>query len=133
MAVKVNRTETEAEVVEIERSYTLRRLKDKDLFPILDILAKVLPEDLTALIAGAAKKDKKLDDIGAAVTLKLITAVCRNINKVHDEVYELLADVSGIPAKEIEEMEFGTTPMMIWDIVKNEKNAGFFSVLSKLL
>ena len=48
-------------------------------------------------------------------------------------MYELLADVSGIPAKEIEEMEFGTTPMMIWDIVKNEKNACFFSVLSKLL
>ena len=117
----------------VERNYTLRRLKDKDLFPILDILAKVLPDDLTVLLASAARKGKKLDDIGAAVTLKLITAVCKNINKVHDEVYELLSDVSGIPAKEIEDMEFGTTPMMIWDIVKNEKNAGFFSVLSKLL
>lgn len=130
MAKKENTATTE-EIV--ERNYTLRRLKDKDLFPILDILAKVLPDDLTVLLASAARKGKKLDDIGAAVTLKLITAVCKNINKVHDEVYELLADVSGIPAKEIEDMEFGTTPMMIWDIVKNEKNAGFFSVLSKLL
>lgn len=117
----------------VERNYTLRRLKDKDLFPILDILSKVLPEDLTVLLATAARKGKKIDDIGAAVTLKLITAVCKNINKVHDEVYELLSDVSGIPAKEIEDMEFGTMPMMIRDIVKNEKNAGFFSVLSKLL
>lgn len=121
------------EEMEIERNYELRRLKDKDLYPILDILGKVLPDDLTALLASAARKGKKIDDIGAAVTLKLVTAVCKNINKVHDELYDLLADVSGISAKEIEEMEFGTTPMMIWDIVKNEKNAGFFSVLSKLL
>lgn len=121
------------EEVEIERKYELRRLKDRDLYPVLDILGKVLPDDLTALLASAARRGKKIDDIGAAVTLKLITAVCKNINKVHDELYELLADVSGIPGKEIEEMEFGTTPMMIWDIVKNEKNAGFFSVLSKSL
>ena len=49
-----------------------------------------------------------------------------------DDVYNLLSDVSGIPAADIPNMEFGTTPMMIWDIVGNEKNCGFFKVLSKL-
>ena len=44
---------------------------------------------------------------------------------------DLLSDVSGIPAAEIGEMEFGTTPNMIWDIVGNEKNCGFFKVVSK--
>lgn len=117
----------------VERKYELRRLKDRDLFPILDILSKALPEDLLNLIANATRKGKKIDEIGAAITFKLVTAICRNINKVHDELYALLSDVSGIPAGEIENMEFGTTPMMIWDIVKNEKNAGFFSVLSKSL
>ena len=121
------------EEMEVKRLYELRRLKDKDLFPIVDILAKVLPEDLTAVIAGAAQKGKKLDEIGAAVTMRIITAVLKNINKVHDEVYALLSDISGKSVEEIEEMEFGTTPLMIWDIVKNEKNAGFFTVLSKLL
>lgn len=121
------------EEVEVKRLYELRRLKDKDLFPIVDILAKVLPEDLTAVIAGAAQKGKKLDEIGAAVTMRIVTAVLKNINKVHDEVYALLSDISGKSVEEIEEMEFGTTPLMIWDIVKNEKNAGFFTVLSKLL
>ena len=125
--------ETTAKTDDVQRKYELRRLKDKDLFPILDILAKVLPEDLTALIAGAAQKGKKLDEIGAAVTMRIVTAVLKNINKVHDEVYALLSDVSGKTVEEIEEMEFGTTPLMIWDIVKNEKNAGFFTVLSKLL
>ena len=125
--------ETTVKTDDVQRNYELRRLKDKDLFPILDILAKVLPEDLTALIAGAAQRGKKLDEIGAAITMRIVTAVLKNINKVHDEVYALLSDVSGKTVEEIEDMEFGTTPLMIWDIVKNEKNAGFFTVLSKLL
>jgi hypothetical protein len=65
-------------------------------------------------------------------SVKNIIAVLKNMDKVQDDVYALLSDVSGIPAEEIQEMEFGTTPMMIWDIVSNEKNCGFFKVLSKL-
>lgn len=126
-------TKKTTEEIEVKRNYELRRLKDKDLFPILDILSKVLPEDLTALIAGAAQRGKKLDEIGAAVAMRVITAVIKNIHKVHDEVYALLSDVSGKTVEEIEDMEFGTTPRMIWDIVNNEKNNGFFTELSKLL
>lgn len=126
-------TKKNTEEIKVQRNYELRRLKDKDLFPILDILSKVLPEDLTNLIAGAVQRGKKIDEIGAAVTMRVITAVIKNIHKVHDEVYALLSDVSGKAVEEIENMEFGTTPLMIWDIVKNEKNAGFFTVLSKLL
>ena len=117
----------------VERKYELRRLKDKDLYPVIDIVSKVLPEDLISVIASASKRGKKFEEIGMAVATKVIVAICKNISKVHDDLYALLSDVSGIPAEEIEEMEFGTTPMMIWDIVKNEKNAGFFTVLSKLL
>jgi hypothetical protein len=40
--------------------------------------------------------------------------------------------VSGIPEEEIGAMPFGTTPMMLLDIIKNEKNNDFFTVLSKL-
>ena len=64
--------------------------------------------------------------------LKLVLAVLKNMDKVQEDVYALLSDVSGIPVDELKEMEFGTTPMMIWDIVANEKNCGFFKVLSKL-
>jgi hypothetical protein len=64
--------------------------------------------------------------------MKMVLAVLKNMDKVKDEVYNLLSDVSGIPADDIQNMEFGTTPNMIWDIVNNEKNNGFFKVLSKL-
>ena len=114
-----------------ERPYTLRRLKDKDLWPILDIIGKVFPGDLSSMFGQIMTGGKDLEAVGAEVVMKLVMAVIRNMDKVEEEVYTLLADVSGIPADEIKEMAFGTTPMMIWDMVKNEKNADFFVAVSK--
>ena len=116
----------------VERPYTLRRLKDKELFPVLGIISEVFPDDLSPIFIKLATKEKNVREVGALASVKIVLAILKNMNKVQDEVYALLSDVSGIPAEEIGEMEFGTTPMMIWDIVNNEKNAGFFKVLSKL-
>ena len=117
---------------EMNKNYTLRRLKDKDLWPVLDIIGKVFPDELSAVFVDIATGEKSVKEVGAIVTMKLIVAVIRNLKTVHDEVYAFLSDVSGLTVEEIEEMEFGTTPSMLWDIVKNEKNNSFFKVLSKL-
>ena len=116
-----------------EKPYTLRRLRDKDLFPILSILGKVFPGDLSTVFAQIMTGDKSLEQVGAEVVMKLVVAVIRNMNDVQDEVYTLLEDVAGIPAEDIQDMEFGTTPKMIWEIVQNEKNTSFFGALSKSL
>ena len=123
---------TVAQEENVERSYTLRRLKDRDLFPILGIISEVFPDDLAKTFVQLTTKEKTVQEVGATAVLKIVLAVLKNMDKVKDDVYNLLSDVSGIPAAEIAEMEFGTTPMMIWDIVSNEKNCGFFKVLSKL-
>ena len=116
----------------MEKPYTLRRLKDKDLFPILGIISEVFPDELSKVFVQLTTNEKTVQEVGAMAILKLVVAVLKNMDKVQDEVYDLLSDVSGIPAADIQEMEFGTTPMMIWDIVSNEKNNSFFKVLSKL-
>jgi CRISPR/Cas system-associated endonuclease Cas3-HD len=116
----------------MEKPYTLRRLRDRDLFPILNIISEVFPDELSAVFVQLSTKEKSVQEVGAMAILKLVLAVLKNMDKVQDDVYALLSDVSGIPADELKEMEFGTTPMMIWDIVANEKNCGFFKVLSKL-
>ena len=115
------------------RNYTLRRLKDKDLWPVLDIIGQVFPGDLSTVFAQIMTGDKNIEQVGAEVVMKLVMSVIRNMNKVQDDVYALLSDVSGMTPEEIQEMEFGTTPLMIWDIVRNEKNASFFGVVSKSL
>ena len=116
----------------MEKPYTLRRLKDKDLFPILGIISEVFPDELSKVFVQLSTKEKTVQEVGATAVLKMVLAVLKNMDKVQEDVYALLSDVSGIPAAEIAEMEFGTTPMMIWDIIGNEKNNGFFKVLSKL-
>ena len=116
----------------MEKPYTLRRLVDRDLFPILGIISEVFPDDLAKTFVQLSTKEKSVQEVGAMAVMKMVLAVLKNMDKVKDEVYNLLSDVSGIPAEDIQNMEFGTTPSMIWDIVNNEKNNGFFKVLSKL-
>lgn len=114
------------------KPYTLRRLVDRDLFPILGIISEVFPDDLAKTFVQLSTKEKSVQEVGAMAVMKMVLAVLKNMDKVKDDVYNLLSDVSGIPAEDIQNMEFGTTPSMIWDIVNNEKNNGFFKVLSKL-
>ena len=127
-----NQEETLEQEETVERNYELRRLKDRDLFPVLSIVTDVFPDDLNPIFSQVISKEKTVEEIGGVAVVKIILSVLKNMDKVKDDVYALLSDVSGIPAEEIQEMPFGTTPLMIWDIVNNEKNAGFFKVLSKL-
>ena len=126
-----NKPETVEEVQ--ERAYTLRKLKDKDLFPVLSILGKVLPEDIAPIIKDVVEGEKDIKEVGAVVLFKIVKAILCNIPLVHEELYGLLSDLSGIPAADIEEMEFGTTPAMLWDVVSDAKNTSFFKGVSKLL
>lgn len=123
-------------IVEIEEAvakpYELRSLKDRDLYPILDIIAVVLPDDLSTVFAQIMTREKTLEEVGGMVVYKIVIAVLKNISKVHKEIYALLSDLSGIPADEIPEMPFGTTPQMVWDVANDAKNASFFKALSKL-
>ena len=115
----------------MEKPYTLRRLVDRDLFPILGIISEVFPDDLAKVFVQLSTKEKTVQEVGAMAVMKMVLAVLKNMDKVKDDVYSLLSDVSGIPAEDIQNMEFGTTPNMIWDIINNEKNNGFFKVVSK--
>lgn len=123
----------------IEKPYTLRKLKDSDLWLVLDIIAKVFPDDLSEIFVSVFAKDEKakdtkksLRDIGVTSATKIVSAIIKNMPIVKDEVYALLSALSGIAADEIKEMGFGTTPMMLYDVLTDAKNTGFFRVVSKL-
>lgn len=117
---------------EMNKPYTLRRLKDRDLYPVLDIIGNALPDNLAAIALDIITEGKPIEEVGGITVTRIVASIMKNMKTVHDDLYAFLSDVSGIPAEEIEEMEFGTTPRMIWDIVKNEKNNSFFEELSKL-
>lgn len=132
MSEKENIEMTE-EVTEEVKPYKLRSLKDKDFYPMLDIITATLPDDLADVFVQLATGEKSVDEIGGMVVYKIAVSVLKNVSAIPDKIYPLLSELSGIPADEIPEMPFGTTPSMIWDIVADAKNASFFRALSKLL
>lgn len=125
--------EITGEMAEEVKLYKLRSLKDKDFFPILDIVTATLPDEMGGIFTQLATGEKSVDEIGGMVVYKIAVAVLKNASAIPDKIYPLLSDLSGIPADEIPEMPFGTTPSMIWDIVADAKNASFFRALSKSL
>lgn len=132
MSKKENIEMTEEVTKEI-KPYKLRSLKDKDFYPMLDIITATLPDDLADVFVQLATGEKSVDEIGGMVVYKIAVSVLKNVSAIPDKIYKLLSDLSGIPAEDIPEMPFGTTPSMIWDIVADAKNASFFRELSKLL
>lgn len=113
-------------------AYTLRPLRDEDLWPVLGIIAEVFPDDLAKVFVNVMAGEQKLEEVGMDVGFKLFSAVIKNLPKLDDSMYDFLSSLTGIPASEIRQMPFGTTPKMILDIYRNIKNADFFGEFSKL-
>lgn len=127
----VETTETVEEV--IERAYELRQFKDGDLFPLLQILKKIGIKDCKEAFIQVASGEKSLKQVGILASFDLADILVGNLTKAENEIYSLYSSLSGIPAEEIREMEFGTLPLMIADSFKEVRNTSFFKVLSKLL
>lgn len=126
----MNNEDMSVDKVVESRPYTLRPLKDKDLFTVLGIIGKIFPDDkIKAAFEIFADEGKSKEEIGVQVAYNLGVALVRNIVTAHDEIYALLADVSGLTIQDIDDMPFGTGPMMIWDIVMNASNSDFFKAV----
>jgi len=132
---KAEKQETAVETVEevIERPYTLRKLKDSDLMPLLQLIRKLgLKEFKNAFMQAA--EGKSIRAIGELVAIDIADIVIDKISSsASDDIYAFWSGLSGIPADEIKEMEFGTLPLMIFDSFNEVKNTAFFKVLFKLL
>lgn len=117
-----------------ERAYTLRKLKDGDLMPLLRILRKLGLKEFKDVVQMAAE-GKSAQEVGISAFLTIADKMIESLDThgAGDEIYSFYSDLSGIPVDEIKEMEFGTLPLMIYDSFSEVKNASFFTVLAKLL
>lgn len=131
MSDKEKKATSKAEEAAKEPLYTLRPMNDDDLWPMLGIIAKVFPDELSEAFVNVVSKRKTMQEIGYDVGFKLVVAVIKNIPTIGDDVYGFLSGLSGIPAAEIRKMPFGTTPKMIWDIYHEVKNLDFFGDASR--
>lgn len=115
------------------RPYTLRKFKDGDLFPLLNILKKIGIKDCKEAFIQVATGDKTVKQVGILTAFDMADIFIGNLPKAEAEIYALYADMAGITVEQIKEMEFGTLPLMIYDSFHGVKNTSFFKVLSRLL
>lgn len=146
-------TEAVEEAVEevIERPYTLRKLADADLFPLLQLLRKLGLKDFKDAFIQKKQEHRFNPDLyetdeertkafakfqkeaGIDVFLGMADIMISKIETHKDSIYEFYSTLSGVTPEEIMQMEFGTLPLMIYDSFSEVKNTAFFKVLSKLL
>lgn len=124
-----------AEVVEkiIERPFTLRKLKDGDLIPLLGLFRKLGLKDFKDTIVKAANGGS-ITEIGVDALLNIGDVIISKLETdAGDAIYDFYSSMSGVSVEDIKEMEFGTLPLMIYDSFSEVKNTSFFKVLAKLL
>lgn len=119
---------------EIERPYTLRRLKDGDLIPLLSLLRKLGLKEYKETIMAAANGSAKVDEIGVNAVLNIGDVIIEHLEgDAGEAIYEFWSGLSGLSVDEIKDLEFGTLPLMIYDTMSEVKDSSFFKVLAKLL
>ena len=104
------------------KPYTLRRLNGEDIFPVLEIVGKVLPDDLAPMFMDLVSGGKDVEEIGGTVMFRLVSTVIKDISKVKEEVYAFLSSVSGLSNDEINALGLLAVPKMIWEIYNAEKD-----------
>lgn len=119
------------EMKNTNKPYTLRRLDGDDLWPVLDIVGKVLPDDLAPVFTEIATGEKSVAEVGGVVVFRLVSTIIKDIGKVKGEVYAFLTSVSGLTKDEINALGVMAVPKMIWEIYNAEKNVDFFGDASK--
>lgn len=108
------------------KPYTLRRLDGNDLWSVLEIVGKVLPDDLAPMFMEIAAGEKDVEEVGGIVMVRIVSTVIKEIGKVKEEVYAFLESVSGLNKAEINALGLLAVPKMIWEIYNAEKNVDFF-------
>ena len=122
---------TEVEI--IERPYTLRKLKDGDLIPLLGLFRKLGLKEFKDVVVKVANGGS-VEEVGLNAIMNIGDVIIENLEGAAGEaIYDFWSALSGIPVEEIKEMEFGTLPLMIYDSFSEVKNASFFRALAKLL
>lgn len=144
----MNEATTMNEAVETEpkKPYTFRKLGADDMFLMFNIIKAIglkefkgcLEGDAVAKMIDAVKdsgddksKEEALLAVGAGVALDVVDLVIGNLPKCKNDIYQLLAQVSGLSEDEVKGDMIMFTEMVI-DFVHKEEFPAFIKVVSKL-
>ena len=126
-----------------EKPYTFRKLSAEDMFLMFSIIKKIGVKEFKKCFEGdsletlmSAFKDsggdeKALTAVGVAIGFDVVDLILGNLPKCEKEIYQLLAQVSGMSEDEVKKDMILFTEMVI-DFIKKEEFVDFIKVVSKL-
>ena len=118
---------------------TLRRLRADDLFTMMRILSKIGVEDLRAALPGTTTIQRvregtaSAETVGVTVALTIADKLLSRLPDCKNEIYTLLADVSGKTPAEIAALDMGVFAEAVFDLMASEDFRDFFTRLMKRL
>lgn len=118
---------------------TLRRLRADDLFTMMRILSKIGVEDLRAALPGKTtiqrvrEGNENAETVGVTVALTIADKLLSRLPDCKNEIYTLLADVSGKTPAEIAALDMGVFAEAVFDLMASEDFRDFFTRLMKRL
>lgn len=139
----------------IEKTYELRGLMADDMFIMFSIISKIgikefkacfESDEVKSAIKNMFEQKKNADDeeekadadndgivsVGISIALDIATILLANIGKCKNDIYALLASLSGMKARDIAKLPAKTFTSMVNDLVKKEEFADFFQDAVKL-
>lgn len=128
---------------EAVKPYTFRKLSAEDMFLMFRIIGKIgvnefkacfSEESLETIMSTMTNSDgdnKSLISVGVAVGFDIANVIFNNLPKCEKEIYQLLAQVSGMSEDEVKKDGILFTEML-FDFVKKEEFPAFIKVVSKL-
>ena len=120
-------------------AYELRDLTAEDMFPMFQIISKIGVSEFKTAFESASVKDAlskndgsdgSIEQIGIAVAFDLAGIILSNISKAKDDIFLLLANLSGMKKSEIASLPMATFTNMVIDVIKKEEFNDFFQVVS---
>lgn len=122
------------------KTYELRDLMAKDLFPMMRILSKLDMKELkksfdpSAIAKISQTGEVDLTEIvGMNIVFDLASIILANVPKCEDEIYTFLANISNLSKKEVEKLPMADFLQMIIDVITKQEFKDFFRQASKLI
>ena len=126
----------------MKKAYTFRKLNSTDTFLMFRIVGKIGINEFTACfekdavkkmiatVVGGNQKDATAV-VGISVILEVANVIMGNLPKCEAEIYQILANVSGMSVEDIKALDFATFTEMVIDFIKKDEFKDFIKVVSK--
>lgn len=122
-------------------TYNFKPLVTDDIVPMCNIIKKIGIENIkTELkkldfkpITNNENKQKQQIDFAIDIAGGILSIVTSSMDKVHNEVKQLLSDKTGLSFEEISSLEFDEYLNLMFEFFKQKEFVSFFTVVSKSL